>query len=97
MSNIGVAFDMLEIGKVAPIRFNRISGHTTFHAKIDFSHMARYVLDWHRQMSPKGSIYAGVVSRESARIACTYKALNDADVWACEIQNNYLQSHTTEK
>ena len=31
---------------------------------------------------PEGSNYAGVVSRESVRIAFTYAALNDLDIWA---------------
>ena len=52
---------------------------------------------WHRQSSPDGSTYARVVSRESVRIDFTYAALNDADVWDCDIQNTYLQAPTTEK
>ena len=55
------------------------------------------MLDGHRQPSPEGSTYAGVVSRESVRIAFTYAALNDVDVWACDIQTAYLHNHITEK
>jgi hypothetical protein len=37
------------------------------------------------------------VSRESVRIALTYAALNNLDVCACDIQNAYLQSPSSEK
>ena len=50
-----------------------------------------------RLLSPEGSTYAGVVSRESVRIAFTYAALNDIDVFAADIQNAYLQSPSSQK
>ena len=46
---------------------------------------------------PVGSTYAGVVSRESVRIALTYAALNDLDVFAANIQNAYLQAPSSQK
>ena len=64
---------------------------------MDFTRKARWVLDGHRKPSPEGSTYAEVVSRESVRIAFTYAALNEVDVWACDIQNAYLQAPTTKK
>ena len=33
----------------------------------------------------------GVVSRENVRIAFTYAALNELDVFAADVQNAYLQ------
>ena len=39
-----------------------------------------------------GSTYAGVVSRESVRIAFTYAALNGVDICAADIRNAYLQA-----
>ena len=69
----------------------------TFDVKVDFTRKARWVVDRHRQSSPEGSTYAGVVSRESIRIAFTYVALNDVKVWACDIKNSYLQASTAEK
>ena len=44
-----------------------------------------------------GSNYAGIVSRESVRIAFTYTALNDLDIWACDVQNAYIQAPSSEK
>ena len=46
---------------------------------------------------PVGSKYAGVVSRESVRIAFTYAALNELDVCMADIRNAYLQSPTSQK
>ena len=51
----------------------------------------------HKTADPEGSNYAGVVSRESVRIAFTYAALNDLDIWACNIQNAYIQAPKSEK
>ena len=41
--------------------------------------------------------YAGVVSRESVRIALTYAALYQIDALAADIRNAYLQALTYEK
>ena len=68
-----------------------------FYVKMDFTRKARWVLDVHRNTSPEGSTYAGIVSRKSVRIAFTYASINDVDVWACYIQNAYLKAPTTEK
>ena len=46
---------------------------------------------------PIGSTYAGVVSRESIRIAFTYAALNDLDVFAADVRNAYLQAPSSQK
>ena len=45
----------------------------------------------------KNSAYAGVLSRDSVRIALTDSDLNGLDVCACNIQNAYLQSPSSEK
>ena len=54
---------------------------------MDFTRKARYVLDGHKTEAPDISTYAGVVSKESIRIALTYAALNGLDVCAADIQN----------
>ena len=64
---------------------------------MDFTWKARYVLDGHRTPDPDGSTYAGVVSRESIRIALTYAALNGLDICAGDILNAYLQAPSSEK
>ena len=85
MTNVGVAFQVLEEGEKAPPGWSKASGHIVFDVKMDFMRKAQWVLDGHRQSDPKGSTYAGVVSRESVRIAFTYATLNELDVCATNI------------
>ena len=92
MTNVGVAFQVLDEGEKAPPGWSTASGHIVFDVKMDFTRKARWVLDGHRQSDPEGSTYAGVVSRESVRIAFTYAALNELDVCAANIRNAYLQA-----
>eukprot|EP00957_Ditylum_brightwellii_P104549 7965963-Ditylum_brightwellii.AAC.1 len=63
---------------------------------MDFTRKARWVLDGHKTANPIGPTYAGVVSRESVRIAFTYAALNDLSVCAADIQNAYLQAPSSQ-
>ena len=58
---------------------------------------ARWVKDGYKTLEPEWSTYAGVVSRESVRIAMTYAALNNLPVCAADIQNAYLQAPASEK
>ena len=58
---------------------------------------ARWVKDGHKTPEPQCSTYAGVVSRESVRIALTYAALNYLPVYAEDIQNVHLQTPSSEK
>lgn len=44
-----------------------------------------------------GSSYAGVVARDSVRIALTYAALNDLGVTMGDIKGAYLSAPTSEK
>ena len=97
MSNVMVAFDILEENQNLPPGYTKASGHIIFEVKMDFRRKARYVKDGHRTPDPVISTYAGVVSRESVRIALTYAALNDIDVNAADIRNAYLQAPASEK
>ena len=80
MHNNSIAFEVLPEGNRAPPGWNKVTGHLVFDVKMDFTRKARWVLDGHKTPDPIGSSYAGVVSRESIRIAFTYAALNDSDV-----------------
>ena len=95
--NVGVAFEVLTYGKQAPPGWSKVTGHLIWDLKMDFTRKARWVLDGHKTASPIGSTYAGVVSRESVRIAFTYAALNGLDVCAADIQNAYLQAPSSQK
>jgi hypothetical protein len=59
---------------------------------------SRWVLDGHLTADPERiSTYAGVVSRDSVRIALTYAAFNDLDVTAADIPNAYLQAPSSQQ
>ena len=95
MFNVGVAFEILEEGQMAPPGWNKASRHLIWDVKMDFTRKA--VLDGHKTPDPVGSTFAGVVSRESVRIAFTYAALNDLQVFVADIGNAYLQAPSSQK
>ena len=97
MTNVGIAFEVLPEGQKAPNGWHLVTGHLIWDLKMDFTRKARWVLDGHKTPDPVGSTYAGVVSRESVRIAFTYAALNDVDVFAADIRNAYLQAPSSQK
>ena len=97
MTNVGIAFEVLEEREHAPVAWRKVSGHLVFDVKMDFTRKARWVLDGHKTSKPTGSTYVGVVSRESVRIAFTYAALNGLDVCAADIRNAYLQAPSSQK
>ena len=97
MHNVGIAFEILEADQSAPPGWKRVTGHLVWDLKMDFTRKARWVLDGHKCPDPDGSTYAGVVSRESVRIALTYAALNGLNVCAADIRNAYLQAPSSQK
>ena len=97
MFNVGVAFEILEEGQPAPPGWKKASRHLIWDVKMDFTRKARWVLDRHKTPDPIGSTFAGVVSRESVRIAFTYAALNDLQVFVADICNTYLQAPSSQK
>ena len=96
MGTILPAFDLSENDFIPP-QYEQTSGHLVFDVKMDFTRKARWVKDGHLTKNPDSSNYAGVVSRESVRIALTYAALNDLDVCAGDIKSAYLQAPASEK
>ena len=97
MCNVGVAFEALEEGAAAPAGWSKVTGHIVFDVKMDFTRKARWVLDGHKTPDIVGSTCAGVVSRESVRIAFTYAALNGLDIFAADIRNAHLQAPSSQK
>ena len=97
MSNDSVAFEILDHGVKQPVGWKLTSGHIIFDVKMNFTRKAKWVKDGHRTPKVIKSNYAGVVSRESVRIALTYAALNGLDVFAVDVQNAYLQAPSSEK
>ena len=96
MNTILPGFDFPEDGKPPP-GYTKSSGHLVFDVKMDFTRKARWVKDGHLSPDPIDSNYAGVVSRESVRIAFTYAALNGLDVAAADVKSAYIQAPTSEK
>lgn len=97
MTNVPIAFDILDLGVKAPPDYTKSSGHLIWDLKMDFTRKVRWVKGGHRTPDPVKSNYAGVVSRESVRITFTYAALNGLDIFATDVQNAYLQAPTSEK
>ena len=100
MTNVGVAFEILEpsLGQKVPPGWRKVSGHLIFDVKMTLERKSRWVLDGHLTEKVSNiSTYAGVVSRESVRIALTYAALNGIDVTAADIRNAYLQAPSSQK
>ena len=97
MYNNGVGFQILEENKRAPPGWSNVTGHLIFDVKMGFTTKARFILDGHKTPDPIGSTYAGVVLRESMRIAFIYAALNGLDVFAGDIRNAYRQVPSSQK
>ena len=97
MTNVSIAFAILDEGKKAPPGWTKASGCLVFNVKIDFTRKARWVKDGHRSPDPTTSAYAVVVSRESVHVGLTYAALIDLDFMAPDIHNAYLQAPSSEK
>ena len=63
----------------------------------DFRRKAMLVAGGHVTEPQEAIMYASVVSRETARIALTFAALNDLPVKVADIQNAYITAPATEK
>ena len=92
MFNVWVAFEILEEGQAAPPGWKKASGHLICDVKMDFTRKGRWVLDGHKTPDPIGFTFAGVVYCKSVRIAFTYAAQNDLQVFAADICNVYLHA-----
>ena len=86
-----MAFNILEGGKEPPVGYQKIRCHMIFDVKMkDFRRKARYVAGGHMTEAPVTLTYVSIVSRETVRIALMIVALNDLQVKASDIQNDYL-------
>ena len=97
MKNVGIAFEILPENSNKPIGHQFVNCFVHFEIKMDFRRKARLVAGGHITNTPDTSTYAGVVSRESVRIAFLVAALNDLDILAADIMNAYLTAPPTEK
>ena len=97
MENLKVAFDIKPEGSRPPFNYTLATGHLIFDVRMTLERKARWVKDGRKTPIPEWATFAGVVSRESVRIAFTYAALNGHPVCAADIQNAYLQDPASEK
>ena len=92
MENLKVTFDILHDGSKILVGHNKSSGHLVFDVLMTLERKARWVKYGHNNPEPEWSTFARVVSRENTCIAFTHAALNDVLIYACDIQNAYLQA-----
>ena len=97
MSNLRVAFNILDNDCNPPPGWSKASGHKIFDVSMTLEQKAQWVKYVHRTHEPENLTYAGVVSQNSDRIFLTYASLNGLDVFACEIQNSFLQIPSSDK
>ena len=65
--------------------------------KVDFTWKAKFVANGSTTEAPVALCYSSVVSRDSVRIAFLLAALNDLEVFPCDIGNAYLNVPCQEK
>ena len=97
MKNVMVVLKVLDFSEKAPVGYSRLRVHMVFDIKLDLTRKACLVTDGHLTPDPVDSTYAGVISRQTIRIALTYAALHGLDLWAADIMNVFVQAPTTEK
>ena len=97
ISNLQVAFDILDTECNTPPGWSKASSHIIFDVRMILEQKDQWLKDGHRTPESENSTYADVVSWESVRINLTYAALNGLYVCACDVQNSYLQSPSSEK
>ena len=73
MMNIGVTFEILPEGQLAPNGCKKATGHLVFDVKMDFTQKARWVLDRHKTPDILGLTYAIVLARESIHIVTEFR------------------------
>ena len=77
--------------------YQKIRVHLIFAVKHDGRHKARLVAGGYLTPDPIESIYSGVVSIRSLRLAIVLAKLNNLEVWGTDIGNAYLEAKTKEK
>ncbi len=97
IGNVCVAFEILGPGMKAPPGWHKASGHLVFDVKMDFTRKAHWVKDGHKTPDSATPSFAGVVSRDSIRIALTHAALLGLPVLGANICNAYIQAPSSEK
>lgn len=88
--------DLGKDGKPPP-GYQKIRVHFVYAVKHDLRHKARLVAGGHLTEPPKDSVYSGVVSLRSMRLALLVGELNGLQPMVGDIGNAYLEAYTKEK
>ena len=80
-----------------PDGYQRIRVHFVYAVKHDLRHKARLVAGGHLTEPPKDSVYSGVVSLRSMRLALLIGEINGLTPMVGDIGNAYLEAYTKEK
>ena len=94
MNNSGTAFQILEEGAHTPVGYMEITCHLIFNVEMNLAKKARYLVGDHLTPPPSPMIYAGILGRETVRIAFLIADLNNLQVLAGDIQNANVNSYT---
>ena len=98
LSNVIIAFKLLNEGECPPVGSKRIPYHIIFDVKFDLTRKARLVAGGHRHKEvPSYATYSSVVSRDSVRIVFILAALNDLKIKSADVGNAYLNAPNREK
>ena len=62
MTNVGIAFDILDENDLVPPVWSKVTGQVKFDCKMDMTRKSRWVIDGNKTPEPLHSTYAGVVS-----------------------------------
>jgi len=84
-------------GAKPPDGHQRINVHFVYAVKHDLRHKARLVAGGHMTEPPKDSVYSGVVSLRSMRLALLVGEINGLKTMVGDIGNAYLEAYTKEK
>ena len=90
--------DEMRKGNIKP-GYEQVNVHMIFDIKMDgkFTRKARLVADGHTTALPSSTTYSSVLYRESVMIAFLLASLNDLDIFACDIGNEYLNAKFRDK
>jgi len=90
-------FEDLGFGDNPGPDYKKIRVHIVYAVKHDGRHKARLVAGGCLTETPVNSVHSSVVSLRSIRLLTFVAELNDLEVWATDIGNACLESHTQEK
>ena len=77
--------------------FQEIGCHIVFDVKMNLTRKARFCAGGHTTEAPSSITYSSVVSRDSVRLGMLIASLNDLELFACDLENAYLNAPCKEK